>query len=75
MQDSIIQTYLEKTQTYQKEIVAQNERYTLCADRVTKLEDEVTTLAEKNAKLKKWIKALGGTLGASLGVLTVLLVL
>lgn len=75
VQDSIIQTYLEKTQTYQKEIVAQNERYTLCADRVTKLEDEVTTLAEKNAKLKKWIKALGGTLGASLGVLTVLLVL
>jgi hypothetical protein len=74
-QDSVIQTYLEKIQTYQKESAAQTERYETCAGRVTKLEKDVTTLTEKNRKLKNLAKGLGGGLVASLGTLVLLIAL
>ncbi len=74
-QDSIIQTYLEKVQTFQKESKAQTERYETCAGRVTKLEEDVTTLTEKNRKLKNLAKGLGGGIVASLGTLVLLITL
>ena len=74
-QDSIIQTYLEKVQTFQKESKAQTERYEACAGRVTKLEEDVTTLTEKNRKLKNLAKGLGGGIVASLGTLVLLITL
>jgi len=73
VQDSIIQAYLDKVKTYEKESAAQTERYELCAGRVTKLEEQVTTLAEKNRKLKNLAKGLGGGLVASIGTLVLLI--
>ena len=74
-QDSVIQTYLEKIQTYQKESVDQTERYKTCTGRVTKLEEDITTLTEKNRKLKNLAKGLGGGLVTSLGTLVLLIAL
>ena len=65
--------YLDKVKTYEKESAAQTERYELCAGRVTKLEEQVTTLAEKNRKLKNLAKGLGGGLVASIGTLVLLI--
>ena len=74
-QDSIIQAYIEKVQTFEKESKAQTERYETCAGRVTKLEKKVTTLTEKNQRLKNLAKGLGGGLVASLGTLVLLIAL
>jgi len=74
-QDSIIQTYLEKVQTFQKESKAQTERYETCAGRVAKLEEDISTLTEKNRKLKNLAKGLGGGLVAFLGTLALLIAL
>ncbi len=74
-QDSVVQAYLEKVQTYQKESKAQTERYKTCADRVVKLEEDVTTLTEKNRKLKNLAKGLGGGIVASIGTLVLLIAL
>ena len=73
VQDSIIQAYLDKVKTYEKESAAQTERYELCAGRVTKLEEQVITLAEKNRKLKNLAKGLVGGLVASIGTLVLLI--
>ena len=73
VQDSIIQAYLDKVKTYEKKSAIQIERYGLCASRVTKLEEEVITLADKNRKLKNLAKVLGGGLVATIGMLTLLI--
>lgn len=75
IQDSIIQTYVNKVAIYEKESAAQTERYELCAGRVSKLEEGLETLTEKNRKLKNLAKLLGGSLVASVGILTLFITL
>lgn len=74
-QDNIIQTYIDKVKVYEKESAAQTERYETCAGRVTKLEEDLTTLTEKNRKLKNLAKGLGGGLVATIGTILLLITL
>ncbi len=75
VQDSIIQTYIDKVKTYKKESAAQTERYELCAGRVTKLEQDVATLTESNRKLKNLAKGLGAGLATTFATIAFILVI
>ena len=68
-QDSLILIYKEKLLTYQQEIATQNIRFNTCSERVTKLEKDVVTLADKNKRLKGWLKGIGGGFITSVGLL------
>ena len=62
LKDSIINTNEQKIVQYIREIAAHEEKYKTAADRVTKLENDVTTLQKKNKNLQGWVKGLGGGL-------------
>lgn len=62
LKDSIISTNEQKIVQYIREIAAHEEKYKTAADRVTKLENDVTTLQKKNKNLQGWVKGLGGGL-------------
>lgn len=62
LKDSIINTNEQKITEYLKEIGVHEEKYKTAANRVTKLENDVTTLQKKNENLQGWIKGLGGGL-------------
>ena len=62
LKDSIINTNEQKIVQYIGEIAAHEEKYKTAADRVTKLENDVTTLQKKNKNLQGWVKGLGGGL-------------
>lgn len=74
-QDNIIQTYIDKVKVYEKESAAQTERYETCAGRVTKLEEDLTTLTEKNRKLKNLAKGLGAGLATTFATIAFILVI
>lgn len=62
LKDSIINTNEQKIVQYIREIAAHEEKYKTAADRVSKLENDVTTLQKKNKNLQGWVKGLGGGL-------------
>jgi len=62
IKDSIIGVNEEKIVGYLKEIGVHEQKYKTAAERVTKLENDVTTLQKKNENLQGWVKGLGGGL-------------
>lgn len=75
VKDSIINSNEEKIAEYLKEIGTHKEKYTVANNRVTELQESVSTLQTKNENLQGWIKGLGGGLIATMTTLiTIILV-
>jgi chromosome segregation ATPase len=75
VKDSIISSNEEKIAEYLEEIGTHKEKYTVANNRVTELQESVSTLQTKNENLQGWIKGLGGGLIATMTTLiTIILV-
>jgi len=64
--DSLILVYKEKVLTFESEVATQNQKFSICANRIDSLEKDVITLTKKNKRMKQWLGGMGGGLVATL---------